>query len=327
MISTATAAENASAALPVATSQPTSVASESTSTTGTKTPETRSTSRWIGAFPDCASATSVAIWASAVSSPTLRRANDQTPVRVDRGAGDGVARADVVGHGLAGEHRVVDRRCALDDDTVRRDLLARPHDEQVARHHLGDRDRELDAVAQDVCLLGAELEETADRGARSPPCARLEVAPEQDERRDHGRDLEVHVCAVDEKDRRDRPAPCGERADRDECVHRRGAVPRVHERRAVEVEACPEDDGRRQCEREPLPAAELHGRGHREHDERRRRGRLRRRACAGSRRRGRRPFGPRPRAPRGTRPPRPRRGRSATATTCGSKRTAACSVA
>ena len=71
MISTATAAENASAALPVATSQPASVASESPSTTGTKTPETRSTSRWIGALPDCASATSVAIWASAVSSPTL----------------------------------------------------------------------------------------------------------------------------------------------------------------------------------------------------------------------------------------------------------------
>ncbi len=40
-------------------------------TTGTKTPETRSASRCTGALPVCASVTSRAIWASAVSAPTF----------------------------------------------------------------------------------------------------------------------------------------------------------------------------------------------------------------------------------------------------------------
>ena len=71
MISTATAAENAASASPVTTSQPASVASERASTIGTKTLDTRSTRRWIGALPDWASATSRAICASAVSSPTF----------------------------------------------------------------------------------------------------------------------------------------------------------------------------------------------------------------------------------------------------------------
>ncbi len=71
MISTATAAVNAADTSPVATSQPTSVRSAVASTIGTNTEATRSASRWIGAFPDCASATSRAICASAVSDPTL----------------------------------------------------------------------------------------------------------------------------------------------------------------------------------------------------------------------------------------------------------------
>ena len=46
-------------------------AARSTITTGTKIAETRSASRCTGAFPDCASSTRRAIWASAVSAPTL----------------------------------------------------------------------------------------------------------------------------------------------------------------------------------------------------------------------------------------------------------------
>ena len=71
MIRTATDAEKAAVASPVTTSQPASVASATPSTIGTKTLEMRSTRRWIGALPDCASATIRAIWASAVSSPTF----------------------------------------------------------------------------------------------------------------------------------------------------------------------------------------------------------------------------------------------------------------
>ena len=70
MMSTATAAVNASAGSPVIASQPTRVAREIPRTTGTKTAETRSTSRSTGALPAWASATRRVIWASAVSAPT-----------------------------------------------------------------------------------------------------------------------------------------------------------------------------------------------------------------------------------------------------------------
>ena len=71
MISTATAAVNANVTSSPAPIQKPSVANAMPNTTGTKTPETRSASRWTGALPDCASVTRRAIWASAVSAPTF----------------------------------------------------------------------------------------------------------------------------------------------------------------------------------------------------------------------------------------------------------------
>ncbi len=70
MTRTDTAAVNACSVSPVAMSQPTRVSSAITSTTGTKTAETRSARRWIGALPDWACSTSRAICASRVSAPT-----------------------------------------------------------------------------------------------------------------------------------------------------------------------------------------------------------------------------------------------------------------
>ena len=64
--------------------------------------------------------------------------------------------------------------------------------------------------------------------------------------------------------------PGGERADRDQRVHRRGAVAGVQERRAMERRAGPEHDGCRKYQRDPLPAVELERRHHRDRDERRR---------------------------------------------------------
>ena len=56
-----------------------------------------------------------------------------------------------------------------------------------------DRDEHLVAVAQHARLLRAELEQLADRLRRAALRARLEVAAEQDQRRDDGGDLEVGV--------------------------------------------------------------------------------------------------------------------------------------
>ena len=70
MMSTATAAVKAYVAPAPSASHTTTVPSASASTRGTKTDETRSASRWIGALPACASSTMRAIWARAVSAPT-----------------------------------------------------------------------------------------------------------------------------------------------------------------------------------------------------------------------------------------------------------------
>ena len=71
MMSTATAAVNAAPADEPESNHPASVAAEIPITIGTKTAETRSASRWTGAFPDWACSTRRAICASAVSAPTF----------------------------------------------------------------------------------------------------------------------------------------------------------------------------------------------------------------------------------------------------------------
>ena len=76
-----------------------------------------------------------------------------------------------------------------------------------------------------------------------------------------------YVSPTPSDERDDRPAPGGERPDRDERVHRRRAVARVQQRRTVERPAGPEDDRRPEREREPLPAVELERREH-QRDER-----------------------------------------------------------
>ena len=70
MISTATAVPNAKVAPAPAPSQKPSAATDRAMTTGTKTPEIRSASRWTSVLPCCASSTSRASCASRVSRPT-----------------------------------------------------------------------------------------------------------------------------------------------------------------------------------------------------------------------------------------------------------------
>ena len=118
-------------------------------------------------------------------------------------------------------------------------------------------------------LFGSELEQRADRIARAAPGARLEVAAEEDQRRDHCCDLEVRV-GVETADEHDgRPQVGRESADGDQRVHRRRAVACALQRRAMEVDSAPEDDGRRERKRDPFPARELKRRNHGQGSERR----------------------------------------------------------
>ena len=183
-----------------------------------------------------------------------------------------LAGPDLDRHGLAGEHRLVDRRGAVDDDAVGGDLLAGPDDEEVADRELVDGDEHLDAVAQHAGLLRAELEQRADRLARAALGAGLEEAAEQDQRRDHGADLEVRV-GVEPGDEHDgRPVQAAS-VPIEISVSIVAARWRAFRRAARwNGQPGPEHDGRRERERDPLPAAELERRHHGEQRERRRQG-------------------------------------------------------
>ena len=138
---------------------PPAVSAASASTIGTNTLEMRSARCCTGAFADCAASTRRATWASAVSAPDPRRRHDQAARGVDGRAEHLGARRDLDRHGLAGEHRDVDRARAVDDASVGRDLLARPHDEPVA--DLEARDRDL------VTVLEARASSRRARAARA----------------------------------------------------------------------------------------------------------------------------------------------------------------
>jgi len=199
----------------------------------------------------------------------LDRTHEKPAEGVHRRARNRRADTDVDRDRLAREHRLVDRRLAFDDHAIRRDLLSGSHHEEIAHREVGDRYGDLHTVAQHTRLLRAELEERTNGRPRPTPGASLESTPEQDQRRDHGGDLEVDVGVVDDEQRCNRPPPRSEGADRDERVHRGRAVARVEHGGPMEVESSPEDDRRREAEGKPFPPFELQRHDHREHDERR----------------------------------------------------------
>ena len=146
--------------------------------------------------------------------------NDEPAVGVDRRARDARPRGDLDRDRFAGQHRLVDRRLALDDLAVRCDLLSRSHDEQVTDRELVHGDEALLAVPQDARLFGTDLEQLADRLRRVAFRAALEVPAQHDQRCDDSRHLEVGV-GVEPSDQDDRrPSPGRQGAQGDERVHR-----------------------------------------------------------------------------------------------------------
>ena len=221
--------------------------------------------------------------------PDAGGAYDQPAARVDASADDGVPDGHVHRHGLAGQHRGVDSGGALLDSAVGRDLLARADDEAVTHGQFGHRDPDLGTGAQHGHVACAQVEQGAQRRPGVPLGAVLEVATEKDERDDAGGGLEVDVggavgplqrqgeamphaghARVTPEERVDRPEEGGAGAERDQGVHRRGAVTQVGPGRPVEGKSAPHHDRRGQRQREPLPVGELPGRHHRQRDDRHR---------------------------------------------------------
>ena len=129
---------------------------------------------------------------SRVSAPTRSARMTRRAGAVDRAADDAVAGVLLGRHRLAGDHRLVDRALALDDDAVDRDLLAGADPEPVADRDPRERDVLLDAVVADAAGgRRGQAEERADRGAGAAAGAQLEHLADQDQRDDRRRRLEV----------------------------------------------------------------------------------------------------------------------------------------
>ena len=143
MISTATAAVKASAAPSPATSRNPSVATASAITIGHehgRDPVGEPLHRRLAALR--LGHESGDLGQGRVGTDS-RGPHDEPPAGVDGRARHRVARPDLDGHRFAGEQRGVDRGGARFDDAVRRDLLARPHDEAHPDRKLLDRDPHL----------------------------------------------------------------------------------------------------------------------------------------------------------------------------------------
>ena len=171
-----------------------------------------------------------------------RRAEAQGPAGVDRASRDVVARALFDRDRFAGEHRLVDGGVAGDHETVGRDRLARPHDDDVADLQLVDRHVLFRSPGSPHARrLRAEREQAADRVGGVRASARLEVPADEDQRDDRRGGLVVEVLMrvetgvredLRQERRDDRDAVGGGRADDDEGVHVRLPVasraPGVH---------------------------------------------------------------------------------------------------
>ena len=161
---------------------------------------------------------------------------------------------------LAGQRRFVDRAHALEHHTVHRDTLARPHDEDIVLCHLLDRDRDLLPVTDNRCGLWRKLHQALERIRRLALRPGLEHLADRDERQDHGRGLKievhhvihdrVHVAAhLRAGHRKQRIGTVRERrcrAEGDQRVHVRRAVPQALEAADEEFLVDDHDDDRQQ---------------------------------------------------------------------------------
>ena len=239
----------------VGAARTTSVATARPSTTGTKTAETRSARRCTGALPVWASLTSRPICASAVSAPTFVARTTRRPPTLTVRAGDLVAGV------------LLDRASTRRSAAPRRPPRSPPRRRRRSRTFSPGRTTKRSPTRSSAIgirrsppvgvehrdVLGAELEQRAQRRAGAAPGARLEVAAEQHEGRDDRGHLEVDrvaggIARGDELERHAQsaaPAPrkqsattdqpqARQRAERDERVHGRRAMAQVLPGGAVE---------------------------------------------------------------------------------------------
>ena len=178
------------------TYQATHVTTAMPSTTGTKTPEIRSASFWIGGFDAWACWTRRTIWASAVALPTAvaSMSNAPSPLRVPPRTGRPGPFSTGIDSPVTIDSSTAERPDA--DDAVDGNRVARLDAQEVAGDDLGERhlasSRFLRATSRAV--FGARSSSLRTAAEVSPAGARLEIPPEEHEREDHAHGLVVDVA-------------------------------------------------------------------------------------------------------------------------------------
>jgi hypothetical protein len=107
---------------------------------------------------------------------------------------------------LAGDHRLVDSRGALDDDPVDGDPTARPHDHDISDDDLVDQDLDLHAVPDDAGRLGRQADELLDRLTRPAAGLDLHRHAEDDQGGNDDRDVVVDIGHVGRREHREQSA-------------------------------------------------------------------------------------------------------------------------
>ncbi len=161
--------------------------------------------------------------------------HQQCAAGIERGSDQPIARLLGDRHRFAGEHRLVDRAAALDHHAIGRYLLAGAHPQRVADMHMCERHVLFATVGiQAARGFWCQAEQRADRRRGLRACLQLQHLPEQCQRDDHGRGLEIHR---DPPLRHERGGKHLGRQGRDHAVAERGsgAEPdqRPHVRTAV----------------------------------------------------------------------------------------------
>ena len=110
---------------------------------------------------------------------------------IDGAAADFVAVRLLDWHRLAGEHRLIDVRLAVDHAAIDRHFLAGTHAQLIAALHFIERHFALLAIAKDARGRRREIEQGADRIAGAAAGAQLQHLPEQDEHGDDRRRFEI----------------------------------------------------------------------------------------------------------------------------------------
>ena len=186
--------------------------------------------------------------------------HDEGAGAVDGGTDDFAVRGFFDRHGFAGDHGLVNRTAAFEQDAIDGDFFSGTHAQTVAGLYLLKRNIFLGTIGVEQARgAGAEIEEGANGGAGAAAGAQFHDLAEQDESGDGGGGFEVDVGIAAHGAQRLGKNPGRKRGDdavsigdagahADQGEHVRAAIDERSPEALEERQAAPEDDGSGQDE-------------------------------------------------------------------------------